>query len=282
VPCGAQSTAPSGAQAAPPTTETTIVVTGEAPGPVSSSEVYDQALEVTRIDPRQTYMQALPRFEMPLCPGVFGLRGDYAQEMVARIRANASGLKVKLAPPGCSPNLMIAFQDDSRAFLSNLAEQQPRMFELVSSPERTELLDQPAPVRVFSLIVKRWTGASAPPDGWPKQRPSVWGQVSRLALPEANDINLALVVFNREAVVGMSLTQLADYATMRGLSHTRPIDSGQAMSTILALFSDESREPGELTTFDRSYLHSLYFEAANQPAQSKLLGVRRRARRFGG
>jgi hypothetical protein len=277
-PCAGQPAAP--ADSAAPG-ESTIVVTGQAPHPAPPADVYDQALKVTRLDPRQAYVQALPRFETPLCPGVFGLREDYAEQIVERVRANAAMLKIPVAKAGCSINLLVAFLDDGRSFLDGLAHKQPQMFRLVDQSERSELLEQPAPVRVWSNIAKRWTGAGPAPAGWPKLRPSVWGQLSRTSLPEANTIQSALVVFDRDAAVGMTLTQLADYATMRGLSHTRPIDNGQPMSTILALFAGDTREPEALTSFDRSYLQSLYFEAANQPAQSKLLAVRRRARRGG-
>src|SRR5436190_23008951 len=66
---------------------TTIVVTGNAEPP-SREDVYDQARDVSRVGRYQLYEEALPRFEAPVCPAVFGLRADYAAEIVARIRDN--------------------------------------------------------------------------------------------------------------------------------------------------------------------------------------------------
>jgi hypothetical protein len=57
----------------------------------------------------------------------------------------------------------------------------------------------------------------------------------------------------------MSLTQIADYAAMRGLAMVRPSELADSDGTILSLF-----EPGanaatpELTEFDRAYLKGLY------------------------
>jgi hypothetical protein len=87
------------------------------------------------------------------------------------------------------------------------------------------------------------------------------------------------VLFDRDAVAGMTLVQLADYATMRGLSHMRPADGDEPMPTILALFTEGASHPDELTSFDIGYLRSLYWWKPNLTATTKLLGVRRRALR---
>jgi hypothetical protein len=136
------------------------------------------------------------------------------------------------------------------------------------------LLRQATPARVWTNIGLRWTGNGPPPIGWPRARPSVRGQLARTAMPEARDILSAVVLFDEEAVVGMTLEQLADYATMRGLSHTRPADGDEPMGTILAMFSDGT---DRLTPFDIAYLRSLYYAQSNLPAASRFAGVRRRA-----
>ena len=118
-----------------------------------------------------------------------------------------------------------------------------------------------------------------------QERPSVRGRVNRMFLPTRKDIDFALIVYDREAVLGMTVVQLADYATMRGLSHTRPASGEQPMATILALFDEQDivdpidRGPDELTSFDRGYLRSVYFWKPENsvPAVGRLLGVRRRA-----
>jgi hypothetical protein len=259
--------------AAPPDNE--IVVTGETTKTPDDSEVFDQARDVSRVGRYQLYEEALPRFETPLCPGVVGLKPGAAGSMIDRIRANAARLDIALAEGDCSPNLVVAFVDDGRSLLNDLRRNRPQIFRLVSADERTELLREKAPVRVWNNIATRWTGAGPPPE--PGVKPSVWGQLNRLYMPESHDIVSALVLFDREAVLGMTLDQLADYATMRGLSHTRPASADEPMATILSLFEGHGQGPDALTSFDIGYLQSLYRGASNLSAAHKLLGVRRQA-----
>jgi hypothetical protein len=275
-PVCAQSAPPPAASASGQPSDNEIVVTGRTDKP-TDKQVFDEARGVTRIGPYETYVVALPRFWEPVCPGVAGLRPDYAEAMIARMRENIARLKAPLAKASCSPNLVVAFVDDGKSLLTGLEQGRPGIFRLVAQSERAELLSGAAPVRVWTNIAMRWTGAGAPPrDG---VRASVWGQLNRNAMPESFDIKSALVVFDRDAVIGMTLTQLADYATMRGLSHTRPTQGAQPMATILSLFDPAGANPDELTDFDSGYLRSLYWSAPNASAAKKLGDVKRFAER---
>src|SRR5690349_2664826 len=71
------------------------VVTGDTEPP-TRHEVFDQALEVTRVDPGKMYEESLARLVAPLCPQVTGLDDNLAAEMVARIRANAERVDVRV------------------------------------------------------------------------------------------------------------------------------------------------------------------------------------------
>jgi hypothetical protein len=272
---------------APPqdTSSDTIVVTGETEPP-TRREVFEQALEVSRIDPGQMYEQALARVTAPLCPAVAGLDDALADQMVARIRANAAELKLRLAGERCVPNLLVAFVDDGQELLADLAERHPAMFSLVGESERAEILADMAPVHVWNVVETKWaSGAPLAYRHGKPELPNVRGRVNRLFLPTRKDIDFALIAYDREAVLGMSIVQLADYATMRGLSHTRPANGDGPMNTILALFDDAGaidpadRDPAELTSFDIGYLQSVYFWKPERsvPAVGRLLGVRRRA-----
>jgi hypothetical protein len=98
-------------------------------------------------------------------------------------------------------------------------------------------------------------------------------------MPVSYDIVSTLVVFDASRVEGMTLAQLADYATMRGLARTRSAREGAAMDTILTLFDPAASPPGGLTEFDRAYLASLYDGIPNLPASAKIGGVNRQLRR---
>jgi hypothetical protein len=285
--CAAQplaaQTVPADPQAAPeqpagqPAADPGIVVTGKQAQAPSRNEVFEQARGVSRVSSHDLYEEALPRFWSPVCPGVSDLRTDYAEAMVERMRDSIARLKVPLAKEGCSPNLVVAFEEDGRSLLSDLQRERPGLFQLVSQSEQAELLAEKAPVRVWNNIAKRWTGGGAPPRD--EDKASVWGQLDRTTMPWSFDIVGALVVFDRRAVEGMTLTQLADYATMRGLSHTRPPTGAQPMATILSLFDGDGASPGELTEFDVGYLRSLYSWRPSASAAHKLLDVQRWAQK---
>lgn len=256
-----------------------IVVTAR-PEP-TAREAYEQAVELSRVGPYQLYDEALPRFWAPVCPGVAGLRPELAGWIVGRIRANAQRAGIAVGRESCSPNLVVAFVDSGRTLLADLERQQPGLFRQVADAEKAELLSGPGPVRVWSNMAWRWTAASPPPSGWPKMRGSSAGAFSRVAMPEARDIVAALVVVDRSAAEGKTAAQLADYATMRGLSHTRPAEGDEALATILSLFAGDGGSPAELTPFDIGYLRSLYESIPNRPAANRLLRVRALASKAG-
>jgi len=271
---------PALAQQAPPSsgtkTEEDIVITGKAM-PLTRKEVYDQALALSRATDK--YDENLARFQEPVCPGVTGLKGEAAERVVDRVRFDAAKVGVHLAKGKCSPNLIIAVVDDGRSFLASLERTRPQIFNLIPASERDEMMNEGGPVRVWNNIVTlRDDGMPIPrsSDGT-EELPSVWGYGSRWFVKFHRDIHAALVVFNREDILGMTYVQLADYATMRGLTHTRPAHGDEVMPTILALFARDERTIPELTSFDIGYLRSLYWEAATESSVSKLLRVRKQA-----
>jgi hypothetical protein len=176
----------------------------------------------------------------------------------------------------CRPNLIIAFVDDGKAEIAGLVERQPWLFDTLSIAERRALLAEDGPVRVWTTALDRTR------DGMPIQRResltdppvvAMWMAHSKLYLTIRQDITQVVVLFDRDAVRGKSIIQLADYATMRGFARTRPAQGDAALDTILALFDPEHEPPQQLTDFDQAYLRSVYREIANLPAANKLLNV---------
>lgn len=256
-----------------------IVVTGERERePPTRRDVSRQARDISDIT-SDIYDKPLARIEDRLCPGIIGLKQDYAAFMIDRIRWNAERLDMWMADDAnCSPNLIIAFVEDGKAELARLHERQPQLFATLTIPERQALLETDGPVRVWTTAQMRTR------DGMPIQRresldaPPVvqmWMAHSKIYLTIREDITQVVVLFDRAAVRGKTLIQLADYATMRGFARTRPSGGDAPLDTILALFDASHAPPDGLTEFDQAYLRSLYDGIANLPAASKLLGVNR-------
>jgi hypothetical protein len=218
--------------------------------------------------------EPLARFEDPLCPGVLGLKQDAAELMVGRLRANAEMLGLRMAADGaCEANFVVAFVADGQAFLSLLQDRSSYIFAEMTRDERVALLADPGPARALLRVRARTR------DGMPISRrenlaqlptTTMWMAHSKIYSATRNDILSAIVLFDRDAVRGINLTQLADYATFRALAQQMPGPEAAGEATILTLFDAGAARPAELTAFDRAWLGRLYAGPANLPAPAKL------------
>lgn len=214
----------------------------------------------------------LARFETAVCPGVAGLPTQFAAAIVKRLRQDVGDLGVELAPEGCDPNLTVIVTDDGAALVDGLSRKGPTMFGFMTSSEITRLRRSPGPAWVWQATSpKRADGGpvaridsvslgSGPPQHVPKGAFAVPGaSQSRLSSPVRQDTGLAFVVLSRAAIEGKSVTQIADYAALRGLAGTRS-DAGDRLGpqSIGSLFASDHEAPEALTDFDRAYLTSLY------------------------
>lgn len=257
-----------------------IVVTGKAVEP-TRSEISRQARAITR--PQNFHDLPLARFEDRLCPGVIGMKADYASMVIDRIREHAERLDMWLAKDDgrCSPNFIVAFVRDGQSELAQLQRKHGHLFRDIPLHERNALLAEEGPVRVWTNTATRTRDGMPIPRRESLMDPPVtqmWMAHSKIYLATREDITSVVVLFDMDQVLGKSLVQLADYAAMRGFARTRPAEAdGQPMDTILALFDDEA-PPAEMTTFDRAYLAAVYNNIPNMPGITKILGVNRQLR----
>ncbi|MEL1249072.1 hypothetical protein [Aurantiacibacter gilvus] len=220
----------------------------------------------------------LARFEDRLCPGVVGLSGEFAYSFNARLRANAEELGIRLLDDDCEPNFVVAFVDDGEAMFRRMMRDEPQNFQYLNSGEKNDILE-PGPVHVWTSVQPRTlTGMPIAQvrDLMNPPRMGVHAAHTRIYTATRNDIVSVMLSFDRDAVQGMSLRQLADYATIRGLAQTRPPED-PVMDSILTLFDAESPPLG-LTEFDRAYLRSLYDDIPNLPGFRRVGGTTRQLR----
>jgi hypothetical protein len=294
-------TSPLAAQDAQPT-DRQIVVTGERE-PATEAEVTEQARNISIVG--SPIDNPLARFEDRVCPGVLGLREDAAEYINQRIRYNAEQFDLRIAPDDgtCEPNLIVAFIDDAQNALVDLARQNGYMLAGLSVTARGELLEAGGAARVWANTLTRTRDGMPVPSardgaGAPERQGSVsagtdgagnpvmtqygmglppvaatWSAHSKIFFPTREDIVSVMILFDRAAVRGKSLMQLADYATMRGLALTRETSGEPEAPTILSLFDGDGPKPDRLTDFDLGYLGSLYRGIPNIPAESKIAGV---------
>jgi len=259
--------------------ERDIVVTGELP---PQREVTRQARAITV--PTGIDTAPLPLFADRLCPGVFGIRSDFAAVIIDRIRANAERFELPMTEDDgtCAPNFVVAFVDDGRMTLQEIADEQYRLFRGTPWRERLKLLAEDGPARAWTATETRTRdGVPLPEDPVTGvQTAAQWNAASRVLLPVREDIVFVLVLIERNAAPGRTLLQLADYATMRGLARTRPVEADRApLDTILVLFDPSAEPPSELTAFDSAYLGALYRGSPAKAGLGKVVAVNGELRR---
>lgn len=216
----------------------------------------------------------LPRFNDPLCPGVIGLKVDVAEAVVGRIRQNVEQIGLPLADElSCQPNVIATFVSDGKGYITRLAEDDSWMFRDMSAEERKALLDEPGNVRAWTRTVVRTR------DGMAVSRrdnlmdipqTTMWMAHSKIYVPTRRDVIAAMVLFDREAIDGLSVFQMADYITMRALAGEAFKGIPPPGGTILTLFDDPEARAPELTRYDLAFLDTLYSTMPNVPASVTL------------
>jgi len=256
-----------------------IIVTG-TPQPTRRA-IEKQARAITRTE--LFFRLPLAQFQDPICPGIMGLPVATAQLLVDRIRYNAERIGIDTARDGkCEPNVIIAVVGNGQAEIKALKARRGHLFKLISTSELDELAADPGPVHAWAnTMVRSRQGDILHGDAENGEIPTLFvaQSQSHIFLAHRLDIVSAVVMLDAAAINGLSVVQIADYATMRGFARTRPMDGEGSVDTILRLFDPETARPGEMSNFDIAYLRSLYGGIPNIPAVSKIAGIGRELRK---
>jgi len=259
-----------------------IVVTGRRP------MTEEKAREVVRRMARPIDGQ-LARFNDPVCPLVIGFQPEYEARVAERIREVAEAVGAGAGKEGCVNNLFVVVVDDGRGFVAELHRLHPEVFAGVSKREFAALLNDAGAARSWThtaqtnsmgmIAAKPSPTYGSEPIKVGFQGSSIhFGDVNVLRVYESSNIDpsvqqaigSAWVVLETRSTFGKTLSQLADYAAVRGLAMVRPGDLGD-VDTILALFEPGSdAAPAKLTEFDRAYLKSLYHVQARAWSQKQV------------
>ena len=258
-----------------------IVVTGSRP------MTEDETLEAVRRVARPVDGQ-LARFNERICPLVMGFDAPYEKIVANRIKATAARIGAAMGGEGCVPNLNVVIVDDGRQFVRELLRQYPGALGGVSRREYRELTEGEGAARSWSATMLtnsagKSAGSTTTNGGGGTATSGYQGSsvsfnaANVMRVYESSTINPSVqqsivaswVVLETDATFGKSLTQIADYAAMRGLAMVRPAELGT--NTILELFEDGAESPPPaLTEFDIAYLTSLYNAPARRWARSQV------------
>lgn len=268
---GAGLVAPAGAQPVQPAPEASpIVVQG----------VHDRDKQIRNfirdLTPAPVHGQ-LSRFDSPICPAVAGLSTAQASAIAERMRRVAAAVGIRVDKPSCAPNVILIVTDDKAALLKKLEVKRPEYFPPDwSSIDVHELEHDPSPVAAWQFEGTFWA------DGRPLSDNVVASAISidelqktiepstRLRPAARHDFLTSVVLVQRQALNGLTTTQLADYVAMRALVRTDPkrLRTSSA-DTILSVIEAPmgSAVPLTLTAWDLSFLRAFYSSGKNNYAE---------------
>lgn len=210
----------------------------------------------------------LSRFDWAVCPAVVGLGEAQGAATARRMLDVAEAADIRVARPGCQPNVLLIVTRDKRGFISQLQRKHPAYFEGVSPHEIKRMKRDPAPAAAWHVEGR------LDADGNVATRDAVTGQriiertdnPSRLTTASRPHFIAAVVVVDLGSLDGLTTTQLADYAAMRAFARTDPGRLAKSTApTILSVIEApmNSAVPPTLTEWDLAFLKSLYARDAN-------------------
>lgn len=211
---------------------------------------------ITKIIRRPRVGRTVETFFDAPCPKVFGVPEEAAQAIEARMLLNAEQLGANRRNPrkNCIPNISVIFIPPRAGPAKTWFNTDSKMLRHLLSFERAWVAREHGPARAWLFNAVRG------PDG----QTFIQGMnripyATRVRSKTSVEIVRSVVMIELQSTRNKSLTQLADYATMRSFANIGGIDPDDApvAATILTLFQDD-KPPAELTSFDRAFLSTLY------------------------
>lgn len=217
----------------------------------------------------------------PICPGVVGLSAERNAAIAARMRQVAAAANLEVAQArDCRPNALVILTRNRDEMVNMLRRQHSEFFRDGANME-VEIPDEPGPVAAWH--VERMVDS----DGLPVAYDEINGYyvVNNSRTPSRINANArrlfiaAVVVIQVDALVGLSPTQIADYAAMRAYAQVDPtqVQNIRVPTILTAIQAPEgSAVPLTLTHWDLSYLRALASTPALNFGNRQRTDLRRR------
>lgn len=227
----------------------------------NSAHAYVSQLAVSAPDGR------IARFEKPVCPAAYGLSEQLSAQLTARMRSVAAAAGATVQPAGCKANVLLFVPKDRKQLFTQLRSERPEVFGRMPDSEIRDLQNSSEPAVAWHVMRQRGADGRVLSGAWREGQPLIQESVtnSRLLPSARSELDVAVVVLDAQAALGLTVTELADYAVMRGLAQTRGDASTAALPTIVAAFHKKQQGqpvPLSLTAMDLAYLKALYRTAS--------------------
>lgn len=250
--------APTLAQDRPPSkTETEILVVGDREKQEKQAE---QIKEFVSALSTEGWDSPMTRFEN-ICPRVIGLSPARNLEIVARIRAVATAAAIKVAGEGCRSNIRVVVIPDKEEMLKLLRSKHPVLFRDYDR-RPVKLVKEVGPVTAWHVRQKLDRhGNTLEPSGNGVTSISFDGASPRVLALYRPVAMGAMILMEKKGLIGLTTTQIADYAAMRALTTIYPHRLSRSNApTILRVMSSKIGDdtPLSLTQWDLAFLKSAY------------------------
>lgn len=230
----------------------------------------------------------LARWNRTICPATLGLQREYAQYMNDRMAMAAVEAGLKVAEPGCRPDILVIVSADTPTLLAQMAEDHKDLFATRRwSYERTNsggsqsfesFIQSDRPVRWWHV------SETVPADGrgFMDDDKTVRVDGTRVRATMREDFAFVIIVVDAKQAEGIGYAPLADYVAMVSLAQLNPNVNPSQVPTILNLFERKggADQPQGLTDWDKAYLKGLYTARNDAPdarsQRGRILGGMRR------
>lgn len=223
-------------------------------------------------------------FRAPICPFVDGFANSQNKQIEQRIRRVAEQIGLPAAQDKCSPNVVLMVANDAAATLRSLERKNPILFQGIVPSEVRGLMRQKGPVWTWQTIMESPSDGRAGPSssdiktgssGAPATAGGGGASISRfednasalritsqsrIRKTTRPDLFASFILIDFDELAGLTLTQIADYATIRTLARTQPKPNlrQRTMLRLLDVPRDGRAELDQLTRWDIAYLQALY------------------------
>ena len=212
----------------------------------------------------------ISRFDWAVCPAVLGLSDRQNDTAAERMRAVADAAGIPVAKPNCKANVLVVVTTDTQKFVTSLKRSDPAYFDGVPPREMDAL-------RHAGVAAAWHIEGQLDADGREVPRDAQTGEYmlsrtdvpSRISTTSRPHFVAAIVVVDSDALRGLTVVQLADYAAMRAFAHADPARLGKTPPPSILTILDAppgTAVPITMTEWDLAYLKALYGSTENRLA----------------
>lgn len=203
------------------------------------------------------------KFHSPVCPAVMGLPDAQAGMVAERMKRVAQAAGIRIAKGKCAPNVLLITSVDKGSAISAMYRKYPAYFRNMLGKDVRKLAASAEPSvawQVKGLISADGTDLKKTQGDGPyiNEMTDVASRVRSASMPQ---FVASMVVVERDALTGLSVTQVADFAAMRAFADTDPDRAATSGAPTILTILDKARDqmvPVTLTHWDLGYLKSLY------------------------